>query len=105
MSSTSFDTTTLAKALSRHVLAHTNAHMCLVCGAGPFCGDHIGRHFSPCFDAHCPVMPSAPVPATSTTASPRMCQPLLPGHGFKAMSPSCLDPPVRVARYTAIDIC
>ncbi|KAH9184828.1 hypothetical protein AeNC1_013196 [Aphanomyces euteiches] len=46
-----------APRMSPRVAPRTDFHVCLVCGAGPFCSDRIGRHFDLCFEAHCPTIP------------------------------------------------
>ncbi|KAF0699635.1 Aste57867_9818 [Aphanomyces stellatus] len=82
---------------------HEKLHMCLVCGAGPFCSDHIGQHFTPCFDAHCPVSSSnnKSIPK-SLPHGPTKCHARVFGHGFKVATPapSWNQPEHCIPKYT-----
>ncbi|KAH9156872.1 hypothetical protein AeRB84_001268 [Aphanomyces euteiches] len=67
--------------IPQSLMVRPTLHMCLVCGDGPFCGDHIGLHFDLCFEAHCPV-------SSNAAASTRPLRMKFPSrchhpHGFK----------------------
>ncbi|CAK4624751.1 hypothetical protein LEN26_013780 [Aphanomyces euteiches] len=77
---------------SRQNFRRPDVHMCIVCGAGPFCGDHIGLHFDLCFEAHCPVT-TTPTNTPNIARPPTMCQPRRHAHGVKIQDThACLDP-------------
>ncbi|KAF0699636.1 Aste57867_9819 [Aphanomyces stellatus] len=77
-----------------------NLHMCLVCGAGPFCADHVALHFNPCFDSHCPTSNNNDNHDAGPVAGPSKCLTNLSGHGFKTEITLWSDPLHWVPMYT-----